>query len=110
MESVLAPFHGSRPALGHRNRVALFPPSNPLVHLEAAGQGFAAAIVGCEQPAYERLAEHPQHTQTTPDNLLVVRGVFFVSSPALHWLRHRSFAQPIWPSIRRRELHHHTAK
>lgn len=50
MESVLAPFHGSRrPALGHRNRVALYPPSNPLVRLEAAGQGFAAAIVGCEQ-------------------------------------------------------------
>jgi hypothetical protein len=49
MGRVLAPFHGSRPALGHRNRVALFPPSNPLVYLEAAGQGFAAAIVGCEQ-------------------------------------------------------------
>lgn len=49
MENVLAPFHGSRPALGRRSRVALFPPSNPLLHLGVPGQGFVAAIVGGQQ-------------------------------------------------------------
>ena len=46
---VLALFHGSRPALRYRDRIALFPPSNPLVHVKEAGQGFAAAIVRCGQ-------------------------------------------------------------
>jgi hypothetical protein len=48
MERALAPFRGSRPALGHRNRVELFPPSNPLAPRGIRPRS-AAAIVGCEQ-------------------------------------------------------------